>query len=500
MELKRKQGVKANVLVICLCLCFGQASSQAISDVLEKALGAVVTVAVVKEDFANKQLGFRGQETAISTEAYKRALDLSGANSSGSGFVIRRNNKKYVVTNAHVVQSASSEAGSLYIYSISRKKYEVRVVGGDSFYDFALLEFVDNPGDEIGTMDYRKKDARIGETVFAIGNPMGDFPYSVSDGIISAKNRVRGGMTGKFGFLQTTATVIWGNSGGPLIDQNGEVLGINSQIAIETAPDGSMLWLSQINFALESSISQKLTEDILANDGRVIRAYLGLEIVQNFQIHQTQNGSYLSNLDEHPIISEVLPRSPAYAAMKDKLGAYLLAVNNTRVNNIQDILGEFEKIGPNQTVELLIKHKNREQSVSIRTALLETNRLEAMAEFIIEKDEEIAMNQEASGTVSINYTPKQAYSFDEKKYNYSKKQASSSNKYHILAAGLVGQDSQDIWKIENTADLSAAMRLSSLSGVFDFYVIPEGGNENDVQLYRRNLSNYDDQIKKTLWY
>ena len=254
---------------------------QSIPDILEKSLSSVVTVGVFKTDYAKHSLGFRGESAP--EMAYKEALDLAGVSGSGSGFIINKNGKLYVITNAHVVEDASDEEGSIFIYSINRDKYEVKLVGGDSFYDIAVLEFIDNPGNEISSIQFRDNEIRIGEKVYAIGNPLGEYPYTVTDGIISAKNRTRDGMTGKFGFLQTTATLIWGNSGGPLIDENGDVAGINSQIAFAKSPGGEQLIQSQINFALEAGISKRIVEDIITNNGRVKRAFIGVEISQRYE-------------------------------------------------------------------------------------------------------------------------------------------------------------------------------------------------------------------------
>jgi len=223
--------------------------AQSAANVLDKCLGAVVTVAVYQtEPYGKMTLGMRGE---VSEEAYKKALDLTNAKGSGSGFVIKRGGKFYVITNAHVIESASTESGSIYVYTINQTKYEVRVLGGDNFYDLAVLEFVGTPGAEVDFVDFTKTEPRVGDKVYAIGNPLGTYPYTVTDGIISAKNRARGGLTGKFGFLQHTATLIWGNSGGPLVNEKGEVVGVNSQIAFASAPDGSQILQQQINFSLE---------------------------------------------------------------------------------------------------------------------------------------------------------------------------------------------------------------------------------------------------------
>ncbi|MFA5196616.1 MAG: trypsin-like peptidase domain-containing protein, partial [Bacteroidales bacterium] len=196
---------KTLLLAVVLLFSFTQAISQTqptLSDILENVLSSVVTVSVERTEDTKQLLGFRGSEAET---AYEKILDLSNSKGSGSGFIIEKNGKKYVITNAHVIENASELAGSIYIYSINRKKYEAKVVGGDSFYDIAVLEFITPPGTEVSTVYFSAKNPRIGEKVFALGNPLGEYPYSVSDGIISAKNRIRSGLTGKFGFLQSTA-------------------------------------------------------------------------------------------------------------------------------------------------------------------------------------------------------------------------------------------------------------------------------------------------------
>ncbi len=257
-----------NLFTVFWVLGMVQLKAQNISDRIENALPAVVTVTVEKALPIGKVLmGFRGN---IVQEAYEKSLQLTDALSSGSGFVIEKNGKRYVITNAHVVESASDEPGSIYVYSYNQTKYEVKVVGGDSFYDVAVLEFVTTPGRELSSLTFAKELPRIASKVYAIGNPLGEYPYTVTDGIVSAVNRSRGGSTGKYGFIQSTATIIWGNSGGPLVNEAGQVVGINSQIAFADAGNGSAYLMQQINFALESVLSQRLVDEIIAK-GKVSR-------------------------------------------------------------------------------------------------------------------------------------------------------------------------------------------------------------------------------------
>ncbi len=92
----------------------------------------------------------------------------------------------------------------------------------DTLWDIAVLSFGDSgPGSELLPLEFRSTEIRLGENVYALGNPLGEYPFSVVPGIISGKNRRDSDLTGIFGFLQTTATLTNGNSGGPLVDAVG---------------------------------------------------------------------------------------------------------------------------------------------------------------------------------------------------------------------------------------------------------------------------------------
>jgi serine protease DegQ len=361
---------KTSILAGIFILLAANTFSQTVSDMLERSLSSVVTVAVYRIQENKEVLGYRGAPKG-SDVAYEKTLDLSEALTKGSGFVINRNGKYYVITNAHVVESASEEPGSIYVYTISRGKDEVRIVGGDSFYDVAVLEFVTNPDSDVTYLDFKKEEPRIGETVYAIGNPLGEYPYTVTNGIISAKNRVREGITGKFGFLQTTATIIWGNSGGPLLDMNGKVAGINSQIAFAKAPNGEEIIQSQINFALEAAIAERIINDVLTNNGRVNRAFLGLEISQKFSMsYDWYSGNSIYQEDSLPVITGVIPGSPAYSLMANKIGAEILKINGVAVRNVEEALGELEKVKPQSPVKLtVLKNGLREEVTIVPSAL-----------------------------------------------------------------------------------------------------------------------------------
>ena len=453
--------------------------AQNISDVIEDAMSSVVTVAVYKDQDSYQLFGFRpgktrGEDIDI---AYRKILDLGRTKGSGSGFVIERNNKKYVITNAHVVETASDQSGSIYVYSINEKKYRVKVVGGDTFYDVAVLEFIDPPGNEITTIDFRKSNVRVGESVYAIGTPLGKYPYSVSDGIISGKNRVRDGTTGKFGFLQSTATIIWGNSGGPLIDTEGRVVGINSQIEIVDKPGQSFIQ-PQINFALEAKVAQKVINDVLNNHGFVKRPYLGTEFSQSYRYNSSWQA--YDAIDDLPVLSNVIPSSPASLALKNMIGASLLKINDTEIRNVDEALGELEKIIPGTNVDLTLKKNNKTETISIQTKELNGSYLADMAKFVLGKQNTLRLTDNQDGLFI--------------------KLPNKVGSWRVMSAGVSLDNFKQMWMIKSLSDLGAALRFAGMYGVLDLFVANLEDVANTVQSGRLMFSGKKNIYKIALWY
>lgn len=468
--------------------------AQSASAVLDKCLGAVVTVAVYQtEPYGKMTLGMRGE---VSEEAYKKALDLTNAKGSGSGFIIKRNNKYYVVTNAHVVESASTESGSIYVYTINQTKYEVKVLGGDNFYDLAVLEFVNTPGSEIDVVDFTKTEPKVGDKVYAIGNPLGTYPYTVTDGIISAKNRARGGLTGKFGFLQHTATLIWGNSGGPLVNEKGEVVGVNSQIAFAQAPDGSQVLQQQINFSLEPKLTERLINEVLNNNGRVKRAYLGIEVAQAYEVE----GQNYTLQDELAKIYGVIPESNAYGPLSGKIGYAISKVNGVDVRNVEEVLGEFEKIAPNGKVSLtIISPSGTTENVSFTAGELKKFELEKISAYVLTQIPGVSLNN-SYGQVAFDYNEGGNY-YQQKERKFTNQRGEARGRtYFVLCGGIYKEQNPNMWKILTLSQLGAAIRLSSLSGVFDYYIVDANNTGAQAELYRQYLSGNSSIIKSTIYY
>lgn len=477
---------------------------------LENALGSVVTVAVYETEETMKPLGFRGNNAEM---AYSKALDLTGAKGSGSGFVITRNGKNYVITNAHVIQQATDKEGSIYVYSINYTKYLAKLVGGDSFYDIAVLELEDKTKAEITPIEFRKSEILIGEQVYAIGNPLGEYPYTVTTGIISAKNRVRDGLTGKFGFLQSSATVIWGNSGGPLVDAMGTVVGINSQIAFADN-GGKSLWQPQINFALEAGLANKLVDDIINNDGLIKRAYLGIEVSKRLLDYRDANKYSITaqeTNDPLPIISGVIVGSPAAKSLANYVGYTILSINGEKVRNIEEVLGQFEKTNPTDEVVFELSKMGTTTTVKVKTATSNATTNAAIAENALQQwGCKTAVDNDG---IRLTFSDRNKYSSFQKKATEVVNVIGSTNhltsdvlfgdEWLVVASGIVSRNNSMVWKIKDNADLGTALRLCATTGIVDFVLFRKGSSSRNQENYLQKrfiLSGSDFLQKQTLWY
>ncbi|RYZ19457.1 MAG: PDZ domain-containing protein [Chitinophagaceae bacterium] len=504
-------------LLLCALLLGGPLlrteAQTAASTTLEGALSAVVTVAVYETEFGKRSLGFRGGPANAADQAYAKMLDLSGASGSGSGFIINQGGRPLIVTNAHVIEQAADKDGALYVFTINRNKYKARVIGGDSFYDLAILEFIDKPGSEISALDIRTDAAHIGEPVYAIGNPLGEYPYSVSEGIISARNRVRGGLTGKFGFLQTTATVIWGNSGGPLVDAQGRVVGINSQIAFAQQGNQS-IWQPQINFALEMPIAKRLIDELLEN--RIVsRSYFGVELTQKRSAYSPNSREYgyygrTYPSDPLPIVGKVIEGSPA-AALKPYAGYAVTAIDGEAVRNLEEVLGKLEGSKAGQAMTFTVKKDGKTEQVSITPTALDGANAARIGEAFLRtasaayttEGKSLVLRFGAAGSENkgMNGGLQKGNALD---FTAERNPVSLSGDWQALGIGYFQQQGQEsMWRVQDLADVGTAARLTGLLGIVDIALFRKGSNpdvSDNYRMKRINLSGNDHQLQQTLWY
>jgi len=199
---------------------------------------------------------------AISASAVSHNRVVSTA--TGSGFVV--DDAGYIVTNNHVIEGANQIEIDFYDGTLTWAE----VVGVDPDSDLAVLK-VDVPADTLQPVTFGDSDAlQIGETVLAIGSPFGQ-DWTLTSGIISGLDRTIQGLT-EFsigGVIQTDAAINPGNSGGPLLNLNGQVIGVNSQIATTSNSN------SGVGFAIPGNLAQRVVQDLITN-GKTEYSYIGI--------------------------------------------------------------------------------------------------------------------------------------------------------------------------------------------------------------------------------
>lgn len=271
----------------------------------------------------------------------KRKEKVSGV---GSGFFISTDG--YILTNYHVVKNAVK----ISIFDINGKEYKSKKIGVDPRTDLALLKIKGKnlPYIELGDSN----NVEVGEWVLAIGNPFYQ-DLSVTAGIISAKGRQLGAADIE-DFLQTDAAINRGNSGGPLINMNGKVIGINSAII---APTGGNVG---IGFAIPSNLAKKVVDD-LKTKGRVVRGHLGVNI-------QTIREADAKELDLEMggvLIVKVEDNSPAQKAGLKRYDL-VIEVNNVRIKTADDLKIKIANLSPGDEILLTIFRGSKRQKVTVK--------------------------------------------------------------------------------------------------------------------------------------
>jgi len=282
----------------------------------------------------------------------------------GSGFII--DSKGIVVTNNHVIQGAEDIVVSVN----GSKEYKAKVIGKDPYMDLAVLQIESD--EKFIPVSFGDSDkARVGDWVIAIGNPYG-FGGTVTTGIISSRNRDIG-LTRYDDFIQTDASINVGNSGGPLFDLNGKVVGINTAI-IAPGRSGSI----GIGFAIPSNSASKVIEQLI-EFGETKRGWLGVRI----QV-VTEEIAEVEKLEkpEGALVANVSEGSPA-AKGGIKPGDIILEFDGKKVDTMRTLpkLVAQTKVGKRVEVKIW-----RNQQLISKKVLL--GRLESSKEFKAENKTE----------------------------------------------------------------------------------------------------------------
>ncbi len=251
---------------------------------------------------------------------------------TGSGVII--NADGYIITNNHVIKNAQKLSVTLN----NNKTYEAELIGADAKTDIALLKIEadeDLPYVTFGDSD----NAKIGEWVLAVGNPF-NLTSTVTAGIISAKARDLSGKSIQ-SFIQTDAAVNPGNSGGALVNTNGELIGINTAITSQT---GSYVGYS---FAVPSNIARKVIEDIMEY-GNVQNGILG---IRGGSLNSKASEELGINDTEGVYIAEIVEDSGADQAGLEE-GDIIKKINNIKISKFSDLTGQISSKRPNDVVQI----------------------------------------------------------------------------------------------------------------------------------------------------
>lgn len=293
----------------------------------------------IPDDFFERFFGIPGHPAP---EGRQQAPEPEGEGvpvpvGQGSGFILSSDG--HIITNHHVVD----EADNIVVTLNDGREFEAEVVGSDADTEIAVIKIAAEglPTLKLGDSD----DLRVGEWVLAIGNPFG-LSHSVTAGIVSARGRSQevnvGGRDFLADFIQTDAAINPGNSGGPLLNLDGEVVGLNT--AILSRSGGYM----GIGFAIPINMVKYVTSQLIEN-GKVIRGFVGIRI-QDLDPEMSQ---YWKGVDQGVLVIEVVPDTPA-AAMDVRRDDVIIALNGKPVAEAGAFKSRVSIIAPGETATLTI--------------------------------------------------------------------------------------------------------------------------------------------------
>jgi serine protease Do len=271
------------------------------------------------------------------------------SNALGSGFIISADG--YIVTNNHVIESADEISVELF----AGGELDAEIIGTDPRTDIALLKVESD--EPLPFVSFGDSDAsRVGDWVVAIGNPLGQ-GFSVSAGIVSARNRMLQGSYDDF--IQTDAAINRGNSGGPLFNMDGEVVGVNTAIL---SPNGGSIG---IGFAMSSAVVSQVV-DQLREFGETRRGWLGVRI-QNVDPDMAE----ALGLDEAQgaLVTDV-PEGPAQKAGM-QAGDVILEFNGERIDDTRELVRVVADTPVGSEVDVVVFRDGSEERLSVAIGRLE---------------------------------------------------------------------------------------------------------------------------------
>lgn len=284
---------------------------------------------------------------------------------SGSGFIFKKEgNKYYVMTNNHVVSSANS----IKVTLSNDSSYDTTLIGTDKYLDIAVIAFESNEDLKIAEIG-SSTNTRVGDTVFTVGAPIDSEVYSwtVTRGILSGKDRKVSVSTNSNSnladyirtALTTDAVINSGNSGGPLCNSNGEVIGITNMKLVSTGIEG-------MSFAIPIDDAMQYAEKLITGED-VSRPAIGItmaDITNSAYLYYFYGIKLPDNVDKGVIVTKVLDNSPAEKAGL-KSGDIILSINNENVSSMAELKYELYKYKIGDKVKIKYNRDGNEKETEV---------------------------------------------------------------------------------------------------------------------------------------
>ena len=320
----------------------------------------------------------------VTTNGWGQPVSAAAA---GSGFVITEDG--YILTKYHVIE----DANSIKVTFVDGTSYDATLVGGEEENDIAVLKINANGLTPviIGNSD----NVQVGEQVVAIGNPLGELTYSMTQGIISAKDRSITMENGEvMNMLQTDTAINSGNSGGPLFDMYGQVIGITS--AKLSGSSSSSATIEGLGFAIPINDIKDMVTDIMENGYVTGKPYLGITVST---VPESVSERY--GMSQGALVESVDPTSCAAKAGLQK-GDIITALNGTTVISSAELVEEKKQYQAGDTVSIDIERDGEKQTLSL-TFDEDTPQRRAAQEEVLEQQEQENQQQEQSGSGGYDF-------------------------------------------------------------------------------------------------
>ena len=336
-------------------LAYSKDAPSSFADLAEKLMPSVVNISTTQTVVTNSNpFPFQFPPGSPFGDMFKEFGSPQERKSSalGSGFII--DEKGIIVTNNHVIQDAED----IIVRVNGDREFKANVIGSDPLSDIAVLQLDTN--EKFIPVKFGDSDkARIGDWVIAIGNPFG-LGGTVTSGIISARNRSIG-LSRYEDYIQTDASINSGNSGGPLFDMNGNVIGINTAILGRSGSIG-------IGFSIPSN-SAKIVIDQLIEFGETKRGWLGVRIQD-----VTSEIAEVEQLDEArgALVASVAENSPS-AKAGIEAGDIILEFNGVKINQMKELPAIVAKTKVGTVVEVKVWRNKKELIKKVLLGRLETS-------------------------------------------------------------------------------------------------------------------------------